>query len=470
MSVKKRKKRTKKQIHLAVKKAAGSHGGACLTETYRPISQPWSFRCRNNHYFERPARSVLSGGAWCPRCLKRTPEEMLKKIRSVAHERGGQCLSERYAKRPKKMIFECAEGHRWKALGSHILYAGNWCPTCAEQPSNEFLDRFERRLEELGGTMVRKRLGRLSEPHLFVCAKGHRFTQTPSKFLSAGHWCPTCSYEERGEMHRLGIDAARRYAKEMGGECLESAYVNGNQKAWWRCAEGHEWQAVFKSVIYNGTWCPECWNEMKRAGLNRDGKFVMRHLPRKLGLEFCQEYAEERGGRCISIEYEGYTAYLEWVCDNGHEWEASLHNMEQRENFCLECAEIERKAEWLHTAKEFARENGGLCLSTEWRSAQSKLKWRCANGHEFKTSWNNAIVPPFCGQCAKEAAYQEDGAKRLHALAKKNGGRWIECRYTGLRSRYTFECRNGCRFTTTPQTAERSWLRYCQCPAALKAS
>lgn len=30
------------------------------------------------------------------------------------------------------------------------------------------------------------------------------------------------------------------------------------QKAWWKCANGHEWQATVKSRTLGGCGCPEC--------------------------------------------------------------------------------------------------------------------------------------------------------------------------------------------------------------------
>ncbi|WP_373322126.1 zinc-ribbon domain-containing protein [Paraburkholderia adhaesiva] len=41
------------------------------------------------------------------------------------------------------------------------------------------------------------------------------------------------------------------------GECLSERYVNNETKLRWRCAKGHEWEAVPASVI-KGSWCPQC--------------------------------------------------------------------------------------------------------------------------------------------------------------------------------------------------------------------
>jgi len=394
---------------------------------------------------------------------RKTPGEMLKKVQSVAQKRGGKCLSKRYLERPKKMWFECAEGHRWAAGGWLVLGNGNWCPKCALTPSDEFRHALDTFIADQGGVMLTRRLGKLSDPHRFRCEKGHRFEQSPTRIVHKGFWCPSCAYEKKGELQRLGIDAVREKARQNGGECLSDNYANANDKGWFRCKEGHEWETSYKGVLYGDTWCPECWAALKKAGLNKEGKFVPRSLPRKIELEYCQEFAEERGGRCISVEYDGARGPLEWQCDKGHEWEASLHTMEQRVSFCLECVELERRAEWLRKAHAIAHEFGGECLSDEWVSAQSRLRWRCANGHEFEQCWNQILLPPFCSTCDREERYQKQGEDLLTGIAASHNGHWVRERYKGVRARYRFVCSEGIEFTATPAVATNTWHKNCAC-------
>jgi len=186
-------------------------------------------------------------------------------------------------------------------------------------------------------------------------------------------------------------------------------------------------------------------------------------MPRELGLEYCQEYAAEYGGKCISIEYENYNSLLEWQCKRGHEFESTLNAIEHRESFCLECAELERREEWLKKAHEVAKENGGRCLSTEWLSAQGKLRWRCANGHEFERCWNQIIIPPFCSQCDSEARYQRQGEELLNGIAATHKGLWLKEQYKGVRARYRWICSEGVEFEATPTVARNTWHKNCTC-------
>ena len=51
-------------------------------------------------------------------------------------------------------------------------------------------------------------------------------------------------------------------AKERGGKCLSTEYINSHDKLLWECEYGHTWWAKPYLVKNTNTWCPEC-NESK---------------------------------------------------------------------------------------------------------------------------------------------------------------------------------------------------------------
>jgi hypothetical protein len=48
---------------------------------------------------------------------------------SVAAERGGRCLTERYSNSQTRLEWECKRGHQWLASFNSIKQ-GSWCPEC----------------------------------------------------------------------------------------------------------------------------------------------------------------------------------------------------------------------------------------------------------------------------------------------------------------------------------------------------
>ena len=131
------------------------------------------------------------------------------------------------------------------------------------------------------------------------------------------------------------------YAAKFGDRCISDRYVNSNTKLLWRCAVGHEFEAVQCSVAA-GHWCPDC------AGT------------RKGSLEDLHAVARQRGGDCLSREYLGVGAPHRWRCAEGHEWEAVARRV-KRGTWCPTCSGSQPLG--IEVLQDLARERGGACLS-----------------------------------------------------------------------------------------------------------
>lgn len=52
-------------------------------------------------------------------------------MRQIAHDQGGQCLTNDYLGTKAHYRFSCAAGHEWETQGVRI-FRGAWCPSCAQ--------------------------------------------------------------------------------------------------------------------------------------------------------------------------------------------------------------------------------------------------------------------------------------------------------------------------------------------------
>ena len=147
-----------------------------------------------------------------------------------------------------------------------------------------------------------------------------------------------------------------------GGVCLSRRYVGSNTKLRWRCAEGHEWEATPSSVKNNDTWCPECGNT-------------------KLTIEQMQALAKKHDGVCLSTVYVNNQTKLRWRCAEEHEWQARSNDVKNLGNWCPECAGNSRGT--IEQMQALAKEKNGVCVSTVYVNTLTKLRWRCAEGHEW---------------------------------------------------------------------------------------
>ena len=101
------------------------------------------------------------------------------------------------------------------------------------------------------------------------CKEGHEW-EAPIYSRSAGHGCPVCG----GQKLQQGVNdlAARR--PELAAEwhptkngALRPEYIQpySAKTVWWRCEEGHEWQATVKSRVKEHAGCPICANRDRKS-------------------------------------------------------------------------------------------------------------------------------------------------------------------------------------------------------------
>ena len=86
------------------------------------------------------------------------------------------------------------------------------------------------------------------------CAEGLQWLASLSSMKNARGWCPTCAHTAQS----LGVSSAHQAAAAHGGKCLSETYKNNYTHLLWRCAKGHEWRALLRSVRNKGYWCPWC--------------------------------------------------------------------------------------------------------------------------------------------------------------------------------------------------------------------
>ena len=108
-------------------------GGECLSSSYKGIKFKLRWRCAKGHEWET-SPSVIIGGHWCGRCesfrLGRKYALTIEDMQKAAAKRGGECLSETYVNSRQKLLWRCAKGHKWEAVG-YSIRSGTWCPVCA---------------------------------------------------------------------------------------------------------------------------------------------------------------------------------------------------------------------------------------------------------------------------------------------------------------------------------------------------
>jgi hypothetical protein len=352
---------------------AKARGGHCIAKAYdrSNVKMPW--RCAENHQWEATASSVQQG-SWCPVCAG-TVLLGMPAMRAMAAGRGGECVSARYVNIWTPLLWRCAEGHEWKAVPEKVRHHGTWCPFCARR-SSKTLEDLQALAGPFGGTCLARRVTTIHDHYRWRCRLGHVFTASAHD-VQQGHWCRRCRGRVQDDLARM-----RRLARRRGGECLASEYVNATTKLWWRCRDGHEWDALPGSIV-QGTWCPVCGH----AGSSTA----------PLSIEVMQEIAVKRGGLCLSTRYTNLRSRLRWRCALGHDWVASAANVRHGGSWCPTCAHSVPGT--IDGMRRLAVERGGRCLSEEYVGQRTMLRWECSAGHRFEARGVAVKSGVWCPSC-----------------------------------------------------------------------
>lgn len=347
-----------------MREIAQSRGGECLSDEYVNAHTKLRWKCAAGHEWEAPPMRIKNAGGWCPQCAGETRREQsstrltIEIMRQIASSRGGECLSGTYASAHSKLRWKCAEGHEWEATPSNIRNNKSWCPACVGV-AKLTIESMREIARAHGGKCLSETYVSVKTKLRWKCVEDHEWEAIPSHIKGKGSWCPICAGKAKHtieEMHELAISR--------GGECLSDEYVDANTKLRWKCAKGHKWEAVPSSVKNQGTWCPVCGGSQK------------------LTIEEMHALASVRGGKCLSDEYANMHTKLRWRCAEGHEWDAASGHIKHRKQWCPTCSGTQKLTiEEMHA---LADARGGKCLSDEYTNAATKLRWKCAKGHEWE--------------------------------------------------------------------------------------
>lgn len=245
---------------------------------------------------------------------------------------------------------------------------------------------------------------------------------------------------------KKNLQDCQNLAKELGGECLSTNYINSKSNLRWLCRIGHEWESTYDS-IRAGSWCPIC---QRRESNDK----------KRLNIKDAQLLAQKRGGICLSTEYVNNINKLRWQCKEGHTWETS-YSVIKRGHWCPRCG-VEKNSKnqrfTIDKAKDLAKNKDGNCLSTEYKNARSNLEWQCKEGHSWLATYQSVKGGSWCPYCAGKRPYDRD---MLDEIASKHKGICLSEHYSPGK-KVKWQCKNGHIFSSDPRHAKRGhWCPYC---------
>lgn len=212
---------------------------------------------------------------------------------------------------------------------------------------------------------------------LWECAQGHQWLAPPKRIKYS--WCGHCAKNVK-----LTIEEMQQIAKERGGKCLSTTYLNNASPLEWECAIGHKWLASPNQIKQQNTWCPFC-SKNKKPTISE-----IQAVARDLGLDL------------ISSEYKDHITPLKWKCKNGHEFSALYWIVKAGQHSCKYCKKGIENKEKLNKLIQLAESRGGKCLSQAYINNKTPLLWECQSGHQWLASPQDITnKQTWCPKCSK---------------------------------------------------------------------
>lgn len=224
------------------------------------------------------------------------------------------------------------------------------------------------------------------------CSKGHEY-EAIIHSRTAGAGCPFCANQKvlkgYNDLESTYPNIAKEWNYEKNGKLRPKFVSYGSQKkVWWKCSEGHEWEATVYGRTIRGHNCLFCTGQKAIKGKND----LLTVNP-----ELAKEWNYEKNG---DLKPENFMPNSHkkvwWKCSKGHEYEAIIgdRNIGNGCPFCANQKLLVGYNDLMTKNPELAKEwnyekNGNLKPSDFFPNTNKKVWWKCPY---CNCEWQLAIV------------------------------------------------------------------------------
>ena len=180
-----------------------------------------------------------------------------------------------------------------------------------------------------------------------------------------------------------------------------SVTPSSGKRIWWLCQKGHEWQDTVSNRAQFRTGCPYC--SRRRVCADNCLETLAPHIVKEW-------HPTKNNGLTPKDVTAGSDTKAWWICENGHEWQAKVHQR-KRGSGCPYCARNsvrKRATDQNNLQKKNPRlavqwhptKNGVLLPKDVTPRSGQKVWWLCNKGHEWQAMVSNRANGRGCPYCA----------------------------------------------------------------------
>jgi len=179
---------------------------------------------------------------------------------------------------------------------------------------------------------------------------------------------------------------------------------------------------------------------------------------RKLKIDEMRQLAINRKGKCLTLNYGGAFAKLDWQCSKGHIWKATPNHIKNDKGWCPICSRDKLKLT-INEMRKIATQRGGKCLSDEYINSGANLAWQCAKGHTWDATPNSVKGGTWCPKCAGKVRLT---INQMEILAGSRDGKCLSQNYINSATPLKWQCSKGHIWKARPNDIQTGkWCPKC---------
>ncbi len=304
-----------------------------------------------------------------------------------------------------KIWWQCESGHEWRTSVASRSNGTN-CPYCSGRKASKenCLATVNPKLAKewhptQNGILTPSDIASKSNKKAWwICSKGHEWRAVVNN-RAYGKGCPYCSGHKVSKdncLAALNPKLAKEWHSTKNGDLTPSdVTVSSAIRIWWKCSEGHEWEAII-ATRSNGCGCPYCVGK----------KVCEDNCLATLNPDLAHEWHPARNGDLTPLDVTvSSDKNIWWECLKGHEWQAGVASRSTG-NGCPGCS-----GRTAYQDNCLATLNPGL--AQEWHSIKNheltpfdvtvssgkRIWWECSKGHEWEASVADRSKNRGCPYC-----------------------------------------------------------------------
>ena len=378
------------------------------------------WKCVNGHSWESALYTRTNRHSGCPYCSNNKVltgyNDLATKYPQVAkewHPTKNTCSPTEIASTSGKTVWwQCPKGHEWDDTISHRTAEGRNCPICSNRRVLAGYNDLEFTHPQIAkewnydkNTLKPTEVTAGSASKVWwKCTDGHEWQTAIAMRTLQNTGCPYCSGKKvlagYNDLSTTHPELIKEWHPTKNTISPQSISRGTNQKVWWKCEKGHEWEASISNRACQNQGCPICSNKKVLVGYN---DFLSQHpdLAKEWNLRM-------NNGLLPSQITSGHNKPVWWLGKCGHEWKDTIDHRLNRGNGCPICSGQqvltgyndlatlvpEIAAEW-HPTK-----NEGILPTKVTKGSNRKVWWLGKCGHEWKCTVvgrvNNNNGCPYC--------------------------------------------------------------------------